>query len=452
VSTITNTLTARQEEFVLAALSGNYNEMLYGGAMGGGKTVVAVLLISLLCKMYPGSIWVFVRKDLNRMRNTVIRTWKRFAPHPFFAAINGSMVAKAVNGSEVHFMGEQSDTDPDQNRFRGLEVNGFVFEEANECLESTWNIAGMRAGRWKCPGGRQPKPLRIATCNPNTDWPKRRFYDPFKRASLTAPFYYLPAYMTDNPFLDADYLAALENIPEELRRVMIEGDWEQSDIPDQLIKPQWVERAIERGKLWVPEGRKSMGVDVARYGDDESVIAVQQGRGLISIKGYRKYDNVQLAKEVDATATADSIGNAFIKVDAIGNGSGVVDVLKHFHKRPVTEFIAGSRQITTGMSEKSKLRSSRFKNFRTEAWWDMRDAFFKDEYVITPAIRGPALLKLTEDLTSMKYSVDSDKFLELEGKEDTKKRLGRSPDYGDAAMQGYYQPAHARLWAGITAR
>lgn len=386
------------------------------------------------------------------MRNTVIRSWKRFAPTPFFAPINGNFVAKAANGSEVHFMGEQIESDPDLNRFRGLEVNGFFFEEANEVTQLCWDIAGMRAGRWIATGGKQPKPLRVATCNPNIEWPKRRFYDPHKRGALSKPLYYLPAYITDNPFLDEEYLKSIEGLPEEIKDVMIKGNWDQADIPDQLIKPAWVERAIGRGrdKLWVPEGRDSLGVDVARYGDDESVIAHNIGVSLCHLHAYRKYDNIMLAREVDKWATFYGVGNQFIKADAIGNGSGVVDSLKHHHNRRVTEFVAGSKKSTAGMSEATKAVASRYKNFRTESWWSLRDSLFKDEYVIGPEVTGTALLKLSEDLTSLKYSVDSDKFLELEPKEDTKKRLGRSPDYGDAAMMCFWRPAHATFWAGIT--
>lgn len=439
----------------MAALSGQYNEMLYGGAMGGGKTVVVIALVSLLCKMYPGSRWVFIRKDLNRMRETIMRSWKRFAPQPFFGPIDSNFNCYAQNGSQVMFRGEQIESDPDLNRMRGLEVNGFFFEEGNECTELAWNIAGMRAGRWKATGGRQPKPLRVCTCNPNIDWPKRKFYDPHKRGGLSAPLYYLPAYITDNPFLDADYLASIESLPEELKDVMIKGNWDQADIPDQLIKPAWVERAIERGHLLrglVLEGRNMLGVDVARYGDDESVIAHNIDHILAHLHDYRKYDNVQLAREVNKWADHYGVGNAFIKVDSIGVGAGVVDSLKHNHNRTVTEFVAGARKSTTGMSEKTKAQAARFKNFRTESWWQMRDAFFKDLYVIGPEVTGKQLLKLTEDLTSIKYSVDSDRFLELESKDDTKKRLGRSPDYGDAAMQCFWKPAHATFWAGITAK
>lgn len=453
------TLSPRQEEFVLAALSGHYNELLYGGAAGGGKSVVCVALVSLLSKMYPGSRWVFVRKDIPRMRDTIMRTWTRFSPQPFFGPIksglHGSFISRAANGSEVTFMAEQADSDPELKRFGGLEVNGFFFEEGDECLERTWDIAGVRAGRWKATGGRQPKPIRVCTCNPNLEWPKRKFYDPYKAGTISAPFFYLPAYMTDNPFLDADYLAAIESLPESIKQVMIRGDWDNAEIPDQLIKPAWVERAIERGRKpgWAPpaDARNMLGVDVARYGDDESVIARNLGwRALVELEGWLHLDNVELANKVAERVKRHSIGSAFVKVDAIGNGSGVVDSLKHHHQLKVTDFIAGARAADV---EKQLIKKpTKFKNFRTESWWALREALFKDEYDIGPQVTGSALLKLGQDLTSIKYSVDSDRYLELEPKDETKKRLGRSPDYGDAAMMAFWVPTHAKLWAGIVTR
>lgn len=443
----------------MAVLSGRYSELLYGGAAGGGKSVVCVALASLLCKMYPGSRWVFVRKDIPRMRDTIMRTWTRFSPQPFFGPIksglHGSFISTAANGSEVAFMAEQSDADPELKRFGGLEVNGFFFEEGDECREATWNIAGVRAGRWKATGGRQPKPLRVCTCNPNLSWPKRKFYDPHKRGTLVEPFYYLPAYMTDNPFLDASYLEALEHLPEDIKQIMIRGDWDNADIPDQLIKPAWLDRAIERGRKpgWRPDvnARAMLGVDVARYGDDESVIARNIGsNALVELLGFQKLDNYLLAAEVEKVIARHNIGSAFVKVDAIGNGSGVVDVLNHVHKRKITDFIAGARPADT--QKQTIKKPTKFKNFRTESWWSLRTSLFKDEYVIGPDVTGKALIKLGEDLTAIKYSVDSERFLEVEPKDETKARLGRSPDYGDAAMMSFWVPPHARLWAGIVTR
>lgn len=453
------TLSPRQEEFVAAVLSGRYSELLYGGAAGGGKSVVCVALAALLCKIYPGSRWVFVRKDIPRMRDTIMRTWTRFSPQPFFGPIKsglfGSFISKAANGSEVTFMAEQADSDPELKRFGGLEVNGFFFEEGDECLELTWNIAGVRAGRWKATGGRQPKPLRVCTCNPNMSWPKRKFYDPHKRGALRAPFYYLPAYMTDNPFLEASYLEALEHLPEDIKQVMIRGDWDNADIPDQLIKPAWVDRAIARGLVpgWKPHPtlRQMLGVDVARYGDDESVIARNIGAmNLVELRGFSKLDNVEVANKAAEVIKRHSIGSAFVKVDAIGNGSGVVDSLKHHHKILVTDFIAGGRPADT---QKQVIKKpTKYKNFRTECWWTIRQALFTDDYVIGPDVTGVALIRLTEDLTAIKYSVDSERLLEVEPKDETKKRLGRSPDYGDAAMMSFWVPPNARLWAGIVTR
>lgn len=460
------TLTPRQAEFVTDVLSWKFEELLYGGAMGGGKSVVVVQLLALLCKMFPGSRWVIVRKDLNRCRETIMKTWKRDAPAPFFAPINSEFVAVAQNGSEVRFMGEQLDTDPELNRFRGLEVNGFVFEEANECSEACWDIAGMRAGRWKC-SGRQPPPLRIATCNPNGEWPKRKFHDPWKRGELSAPMYYLPAYITDNPNLDPAYVKSLQRMPEEIRRVMIEGNWDAAELPNQLIKNGWIERSIKRGfelhkaagvlRPWVTLPR-SMGVDVAREGDDNSVLATMGMNALERMATYHGYDNVQVANEVALVAKPLKIPGSLIKVDGIGNGSGVIDTLKHTHHLVVTPFIAGARPSledakgTDAVKDAGGTSVYTFKNLRAEAWWGLREAFFADQFAIGPEVKGKVLIALQEELTAVRYFLDSDKYLEIEPKKDTKARLKRSPDHADSVVMGNWTPRYAHFWAGITTR
>ncbi len=86
------------------------------------------------------------------------------------------------NGSQFLFMSESYDTDKDLNRFRGLEINGAFIDEVNEIQEVTFDKIIERAGSWfhspECP-------IKIImTCNPTTNWVKRRFYDKWKDNTL----------------------------------------------------------------------------------------------------------------------------------------------------------------------------------------------------------------------------------------------------------------------------
>jgi hypothetical protein len=71
--------TSKQTEFAEALLSGNYRYLLYGGAIRGGKTVCALLLCIILARMYKGSRWAIVRKDLPTIKRNTLPSFKRIA-------------------------------------------------------------------------------------------------------------------------------------------------------------------------------------------------------------------------------------------------------------------------------------------------------------------------------------------------------------------------------------
>jgi phage terminase large subunit len=117
-------------------------------------------------------------------------------------------------------------------------------------------------------------------------------------------------------------------------------------------------------------------------------------------------------------ATAGSVkanGAKRKAVDDAGLGGGVTDRLREL----------GIAVIAYNAGE-SPLDKERFLNRRAETWWMIREALKADE------INLPPDNKLAADLTNIKYSYTSKGQIKLESKEEVKKRLGRSPDRGDA--------------------
>jgi len=224
---------AKQDEFTKAALSGNFNYLMYGGSIRSGKTFLMVALILLLARIYPGSRWAICRKDLPTLRRNLLPVFNKLRPEGFCEPVNQSTwSSKCSNGSEILFFTESIKDDPDLNRWKGLEVNGFGLDEANEFMDLSFYKAQERAGSWLIPATpenpkpRQPKPLILLTVNPAPGWVRRIFYDPWHNKSLTAPYFFLQALPKDNPYLPQEYLDSLENLPElEYRRYVL-GDWD----------------------------------------------------------------------------------------------------------------------------------------------------------------------------------------------------------------------------------
>lgn len=225
-------LSPKQTEANEIALSGDKDFVLYGGAMGGGKTVWGLATLIELCSEYPGSKWVVIRRDEETLKRTTIPSFnKLFAyEYPHLIASQKELEITFKNGSTIFFMPESYDRDKEFNRFRGLEINGALLEEINELQEALLSIIFTRIGRWKTSKMRRmPPPLVLATCNPSNNWVKDKIYNPWRENTLNVRWAYIPAKITDNPYLNPEYIRLVtENMPELDRLKFIEGDWDVS--------------------------------------------------------------------------------------------------------------------------------------------------------------------------------------------------------------------------------
>ena len=163
-----------------------------------------------------------------------------------------------------------------------------------------------------------------------------------------------------------------------------------------------------------------IGVDVARFGDDRSAIAVRQGLVLRSISPHRGLDLMTLSSLVAAEINARRPAATF--VDVTGLGAGVVDRLRQlgFYVIPV-EF--GGRAMD----------QERFANKRAEIWSLMAE-WLKDGGAL------PENPELLADLTAPTYSYNMSGRLVMESKDDLRKRGISSPDLADAVATTFASP------------
>ena len=216
-----------QEKFIAAVFSGKYDTIIYGGAMGGGKTFACCIILILLCRKYPNSKWIVMRRSMPDIKRTILETFLKIYPYKWFKKVAdpSDIVYEGRNGSRIIFMSENYDTDKDLNRFKSLECNGFVFEQIEEIQEKSFEMAHIRAGRWRIEP--QPPKLIIGTVNPAHNWVKTRFYEASIRNELPAKTAYIPAKIADNPILlgDADYMAGFDYMDSLSRARYLDGDW-----------------------------------------------------------------------------------------------------------------------------------------------------------------------------------------------------------------------------------
>jgi hypothetical protein len=203
-------------------------------------------------------------------------------------------------------------------------------------------------------------------------------------------------------------------------RIRIKGEFPRAG-STQFISAEVVDDAVSR-EVEVPIGApRLLGVDVARFGDDQTVIARRHGRKLEELVKLRGLDTMQVASKVAEIIKKERPHATF--VDGVGLGAGVVDRLNQLGY-PVIEVLAG---VSPDESNKDV-----YYNKRAEMWGRMR------EWLVGADI--PDDKDLVSDLIGPEYGYDNKMRIQLEKKESMKKRGLASPDCGDAVSLTFSYP------------
>jgi phage terminase large subunit len=224
---------------------------------------------------------------------------------------------------------------------------------------------------------------------------------------------------TDNPFFPAELELERQidkDRDEEIYRHVWLGDYEK--VGDQQFIPAGiVERAMSADVTANRFDEVTMGVDVARYGDDETVFVIRTGRDAKSIewKSYKHLDTMEVAARV--AAVMDEYKPDAVFVDETGVGAGVVDRLRQLGRR-ITPVNFGAKP--------DGLTRVKVANKRAEMWQRMK------EWLAQGGVSLPNDMKLEAQLTGVQYKHDQNNAILLEKKEDMRKRGVPSPDRADA--------------------
>lgn len=178
----------------------------------------------------------------------------------------------------------------------------------------------------------------------------------------------------------------------------------------------------EERRLLIPKGKPVYGHDIARYGDDSSVIHKRYGDWHTQPKVYKKEGLTQTTGRA-VEALRDENGLYFIDITG-GLGAGPYDRLVEL----------GWEQVYGLNMSSSAIAKDEFINLRAELAFALRDKFMNGEIAI------PDDDDLKAELSDIQYGISSDGRRYIEKKEDIKKRRnGKSPDRFDAMMMSYGQ-------------
>lgn len=193
-----------------------------------------------------------------------------------------------------------------------------------------------------------------------------------------------------------------------------------------------------------------IGVDVARFGDDASVLWVRKGRDARSIppRVLRGADTMAVAAH--AAEMFWELGADAIFVDGGGVGGGVVDRLRQLSV-PVIEVQFGGKADRTHTGDQGEDDGTRYGNKRAEMWGFLRSALRSG--IALPEPDTELGKTLAAELIAPEYGFNVHNEIILEKKEDMKKRGLSSPDHADALALTYAYPIYpARLQQKIKGR
>jgi hypothetical protein len=212
-----------------------------------------------------------------------------------------------------------------------------------------------------------------------------------------------------------------------------------------VIPLGWIQRAVERWKdLQGRPGPASvnarqpgdfvLGVDVAGSGDDETCFAHRYGSTVTKVEHFRITDTTEIA---DRAAGFLQEPRSMAVIDVIGIGAGVYSVLRRYRNAATISGTPIQFNAAGQTGRRDSLGQFRFLNDRAAAWWNLRE-------LLDPSQAGGSLVALPDDegmieeLVAPKWVHHVGGKIKVEGKEDIKRKIGRSTDAADAVIHAFW--------------
>ena len=382
---------------------------------GIGKSFLTACLVVWILATRPGSKGVVTANTAAQLETKTfaeISKWlKRSLVADMFDIKASSIVSK--ESPESWRVDAQTCREENSESFAGQHsassTSFYIFDEASNIPEVIWEVAegGLTDG----------EPMIFVFGNPTRNTGRFRECFGKRRASWnTRQIDSRDVFITNKAQMEAWRKEYGED--SDFFRVRVMGVFPNASSM-QFIPTGLVERAASRELAHNAATAAVIGVDVARFGDDDSVIYVRIGKGYLPIRRYHGLSTTQLVGKVKGVfEEVRRMGfpreRIYINVDAGGVGAGPKDMLK--------DDGYPAREVQFGESADDKERYARK---REEMWGRMK--LWLEEGGTIPNDRA-----LMDDLTGPEYDILPGGQVKLESKKDMKKRGLASPDAADA--------------------
>ena len=201
----------------------------YGGARGGGKSWAMRTKFVMLAAKYPGLQLLLMRRTLPELKeNHILPLLQLLSGYATYRQSDHEFLFP--NGSRIKC--GYCDAESDVYQYQGQQYDVIGMEEATLFTEAQRDFI-VTCNRPSNAARPILPPRMYYTCNPGGvghAWVKRLFIDrAYRESERPEDYVFIPATIADNRYLmeaDPDYVRQLENLPEDLRRAHLEGDWD----------------------------------------------------------------------------------------------------------------------------------------------------------------------------------------------------------------------------------
>lgn len=416
----------KQWEAIKCLMDENTTEIGYWWWAWWGKSFLWVFWVRMMCQKYPWTRWFFWRKELVNLRKTTLNSYYKFLaeyniPEVNKGKLNGQdNVIRFSNGSEILLLDlAYQPSDPLYTRFWSLELTGWFIDESNEIDSQAIMILNTRVGRQKN-SQYNLKPKILETFNPDKWHVYERYYKPYKSWSLPSYRQFIPALATDNPHIDKNYIEQLEKADEITRQRLLYGNFDYDDTAGKLF------RYDEISDLFTNNIDKSsiryLSCDIARLWHDNTVICLWEWLEIINIFVYNWLTTDQISQRVKELESDYKVKRSHIVIDSDWVWWWVADQLRWCYN-----FVNNARAI------KEHWKDNNFSNLKTQCYFRLKE--HAEKRTIRINMDWINKDKLMQELSNILLKNElSDQKIQLESKDDMKRRIWRSPDISDAVM------------------